>query len=98
MPPSIDIKLIFNKLHNIINYFKDKPFLIYSDTNARHTIWGDHIHNSRGIDLYDFTIENNLIILNDNCDFTFELFNSSNGKSVIDLAISNSKMLKYISN
>lgn len=48
MSPSKDISTSLNHLILILECFNNKPILICSDTNARHTIWLDNLVNARG--------------------------------------------------
>ena len=64
-------------------------WIILTDSNGRHTEWGDKIINKRGVEIYNFIQENVLEIENITTDPTFE--NTRNGKSNIDITITNIK-------
>jgi len=67
-----------------------------ADSNSRSTTWNDKITNPRGKKLEEFIASNHLHVINeDNGKTTFQ---SSRGKSNIDLTITNNQMLADVKN
>ena len=60
-----------------------KDVVIVGDFNSRHVLWGDSISNDRGKQLTTFISQQNLTCISPNTN----TFVSSNGGSVIDLAL-----------
>ena len=79
-------EVIAEHLDQAIEYCKKRQFanLIGIDSNAHSDIWG-HGNNKRGNDLVDYKIQEGLQIHNQGKEYTYE---SSTGKSVIDLTLS----------
>ena len=75
-----------DKIKKAIEYCKKRIFVILLgiDSNAHSDIWG-HNNNKRGNDLVDYIIQEGLEIHNKGKEYTYE---SSTGKSVIDLTLS----------
>jgi hypothetical protein len=66
------------------------------DSNSRSTAWHDRITNHRGRMMEDFLASNQLHILNEGRTTT--TFQSSRGKSNIDMTVANSQMVANIWN
>jgi len=69
--------------------------IIAIDSNSRSTAWHDRITNHRGRVIEDFLASNQLHIRNEGRTTNFQ---SSRGKSNIDLTIANSQMVANIWN
>ena len=65
-----------------------------TDSNSRSTTWNDKITNPRGRKLEDFVASIHLHVINEDNERT--TFQSSRGKSKIDLTITNIQMLRDI--
>ena len=72
------------------------PLITCSDTNSRHTLWGDKICNSRGEQLLDFLNGVDLTWANKGSTPTFA--NSRGQESLIDITITNNKGFDLIDN
>ena len=70
--------------------------IIAVDSSSRSTAWHDRITNHRGRMMEDFLASNQLHILNEGR--TTKNFQSSRGKSNLDLTIANSQMVANIVN
>jgi len=66
------------------------------DSNSRSTMWNDKITNLRGKKLEEFVASHHLHIINEENERT--TFQSTRGKSNIDLTITNDQMLTYVKN
>lgn len=77
-----DIDSDLLKIDSILKYAKGKSLLLAMDSNARSTTWNDKLSNSRGKNLEEFIIRNQLHILNNNKDiYTFQ---TATGSSNVD--------------
>ena len=84
------------KIKNIIDGNPGNGIIFLVDSNARSKLWYDIQTNPRGQTVEDFIITNNLYLANNNIDKpTFE---TNWGRSWVDLTLTNSRLLKYISN
>lgn len=91
----IDKDLI--QLNKVIDKFKDRFIIITTDSNSRHTLWGDKISNNRGNDLLEFILQNKLNIINienPNITFTKQVIEQNSNSfsirtSAIDLTLTN---------
>lgn len=92
MHPTSKIETALNFLSEIILEFSDRRIIIQSDTNARHPTWDHDDSNSRGELLFDFILENGLIVTNEDSISTFYTRRDEViFKSVVDLSICNRK-------
>ena len=97
MPPSDDIETALSFLSEILLEFNDHPIIILSDTNARHKAWHQGDTNSRGDVLFDFILEHNLIVSNEDTTPTFYTIRDSVlFKSAIDLCICNQRAYRFV--
>lgn len=69
--------------------------IIGSDVNAHSRIWGDKKKDARGKRVYEFLLENNLILLNTGSKATFRCGTKT---SIIDLTICSKRIYKYLNN
>ena len=69
------------------------PLIIATDTNSRHTVWGDKLTNPRGRKLLEFISSQSLHISNKGTDPTFR---SKQGSSLIDLTLFNNSASNII--
>ena len=84
IPPDLPNDIVREYFPRLINSLV-APFIICTDTNARHPLWGSHSSDARGNILSELVEEYSLVVLN-NDEPTFI---SHNGKfSHIDLTIS----------
>lgn len=91
-----------NKIKEIIEYCKltRKEFIIAGDFNSSNTIWGSKKSNSRGVNLVDYIISEDLNIANVGNKPTWsDNWLDPNGKqSVIDLTLSSHGIARKIHN
>ncbi len=86
LPPS---ELISDKIETLtqdINILKPKYLVIGGDTNAKSKFWFNTTNNTRGDEMIDFMVQENLILLNDS---NLPTFLTSYGQSHIDLTLTN---------
>lgn len=89
-----DIENGLNVITSITQYVKTEKLLITVDSNSRSAMWHDIMTNARGKKLEEFIVASSLFIINeDNYGFTFE---SSRGKSKIDITLSSSNFCSYL--
>jgi hypothetical protein len=88
----IGIKL--QRLEQIIEFTKGAKLIMAVDSNARSTTWHDTTANKRGKMMEDFIASNQLHIVNE--DSPRRTFQSSRGKSNVDLTIVNNQMLAEV--
>ena len=67
-----------------------------TDSNSRSTTWNDKITKPRGKNFEEFVASHHLYVINEDNERT--IFQSSSGKSNIDLTITNNEMLTEIKN
>lgn len=89
-----DIDMDFNKLDNILKFQNGTGVLIAVDSNARSSMWHDRITNDRGRDMEAYLSVNNIFIMNEKSDIT--TFESSTGKSNVDLTLSNACLVQSL--
>lgn len=83
------------KIDDMIAYNTGVGLVIAMDSNARSSLWHDTVTNTRGKDMEEFLVSNNLYLLNEgNQGPTFE---NSQGKSRVDLTITTSHLLPILS-
>mgnify|MGYP003623280371 CR=1 FL=1 len=91
-----DIGKDIEKAEKIIKLANGKGLLLALDTNARSKTWYDVTMNQRGKTFEEFLLTNNLYLANENTGIpTFE---STRGRSWIDLTLSNGILAKKIRN
>ena len=94
--PKQELSPILNFLQSIIDNV-NKPIVIMSDTNSHNTAWNDSTSDSRGEELLDFMIGNDLIVANGDSESTFYTIRESKVyESLIDLCICNPKAYSTI--
>ena len=93
-PIDRDIKRDLETIEEIIRLTKGEGLLLAIDSNARSKIWSDTYTNARGRALEEYIITRDLLIMNEDSDVpTFE---SSRGRSWIDLTLCNSTQAQKI--
>jgi ribonuclease HI len=96
LPIDRDIERDLEIIEEITRLTKGEGLLLALDSNARSKIWSDTHTNARGRAMEEFIITRNLTIMNEVTEVpTFE---SSRGRSWIDLTLCNSKLAKKIRN
>jgi hypothetical protein len=90
-----DIEEDIRQLEKVMDYTKGNGLLIAVDSNARSKMWHDTITNQRGTILEEFQICNDLYVLNEATKTP--TFQSNRGSSRIDLTITNSRLVRYVS-
>ena len=88
-----DIKINIRKTERILDSLKGHGLIIGVDSNARSKTWYDVITNQRGKELEEFLTINNLHIVNEKSEPTFE---TMRGKSYIDLTITNNQLIRRV--
>jgi len=84
------------KIETILQFTKGEKLIMVADSNSRSTTWNDKITTPRGKKMEEFVASNHMHVINeDNGRTTFQ---SSRGKSNIDLTITNNQMLADIKN
>ncbi len=78
--------------HDLVKFCQDAkhPLVIGADTNAHSPLWGGGECNPRGEELTDFCLTNDLVVLNQGADNTFE---TTRGGSIIDVTLVNARAL-----
>lgn len=89
-----DINMDFNKLDNILKFHSGTGVLIAVDSNARSSMWHDRTTNDRGRDMEAYLCVNNLFLMNEKSDVT--TFESSTGKSNVDLTLTNACFVRSL--
>jgi len=89
-----DIEKDIRQLEKVINYTKGKGLIIAVDSKSRSKMWHDTITNQRG-KILEFLICNELYILNEATETP--TFQCNWGSSRIDPTITNSRLVRYIS-
>jgi hypothetical protein len=90
LPIDRDIERGLETIEEIIRLTKGKGLLLALDSNARSKIWSDTYTNARGRAMEEYIITRDLLIMNGDSDVpTFE---SSRGRSWIDLTLCNSTL------
>ena len=84
------------KPDNILQYTSGNSILITMDSNSRSSTWHDTQTNERGREMEEFLITRQLFIHNEKSELT--TFQSSRGKSNVDLTISNGNLFGEIKN
>jgi len=72
-----------------------QPLIIGADANAHHSLWGCNTNNKRGEYLYDFILNNNIVVCNRGNSPTF--LNSLTSQ-IIDVTLTNSAGCDMVSN
>ena len=90
-----DIEEDIRQLEKVMDYTKGNGLLIAVDSNARSKMWYDTITNQRWKILEEFLICNDLYVLNEAT--ATPTFQSKRGSSHIDLTITNSRLVRYVS-
>jgi sugar/nucleoside kinase (ribokinase family) len=83
------------QLEKVLDYTKENGVIIAVDSNARSKMWHDTITNQRGKILEEFLICNDLYVMNEATETL--TFQSNRGSSHTDLTITNSKLVRYVS-
>ena len=83
-----------NSINDILQIAKTSGILITMDSNSRSRMWFDKLTNARGKKLEEFLISKQLFVVNEKNEM--KTFQSSWGSSIIDLTISNNKLLKEV--
>ena len=91
LPPGLKIGPMLLRLDRLI---RDKKCILSGDFNARSSLWGDRVTDSRSAEVSDFILTNNLHLCNDGLIPTFE---TVNGKSFIDLTLTSDTLRELIS-
>ena len=93
----LDIKkeVVGDKLEEIVSYSSANkiPILAGFDTNCHSTIWGCDENNNRGDLLEEFTLQNNLCVINKGYEKTFV---SHLGSSIIDVTFASNDILSLV--
>ena len=89
-----DINLDMRKIDNMIIFTKGLGMLLAMDSNARSSMWHDVLTNARGKQLEEFISANNLYLINEDSSST--TYESSRGKSNIDLTVTNSHLVSEV--
>jgi len=82
------------KIEAIIQHAHNAGILIAMDSNARSSSWHDILTNGRGRTLEEFLTSQQLYIMNEDSYLT--TFQSSKGKSNIDITITNYRLLSAV--
>ena len=90
-----DIEEDIRQLGKVMDYTKGNGLIIAVDSNARSKMWHDTITNQRGKILEEFIICNDLYVLNEATETP--TFQSNRGSSRIDLTITNSRLVRSVS-
>ena len=94
IPIDQDIEWDLGTIEEIIRLTKGEMLLLALDKNARSKIWSDTYTNARGRALEEYIITRDLLIMNEDSDVpTFE---SSRGRSWIDLTLCNNTLAQKI--
>lgn len=65
------------------------PIIMGADANAHHHIWGSSDTNTRGECIFDFILDNNLVVLNQGSEPTFAI---SNRQEVLDITLASESL------
>lgn len=95
-----DIQIDLNRLKPIVEKYSDKKVIILTDSNAKHSAWGNASNHKRGELMFDFIEENQLKLLNDTSygpTFTKQAIEQNTDeihtrKSFIDLSLVNENL------
>ena len=90
-----DIEEAIRQLEKVMAYTKGNGLLTAMDSNARSKVWHDTITYPCGKILEEFLICNDLYVLNEAT--ATPTFQSKRGSSHIDLTITNSRLVRYVS-
>jgi hypothetical protein len=90
-----DIEKYIRQLEKLMDYTKENSLIIATDSNARSRMWHDTITNQCGKILEEFLIYNDLYVLNEATETP--TFQSNRGSSRNDLTITNSRLVRYVS-
>jgi hypothetical protein len=82
------------QLEKVVDYTKGNRLIIAADSNARSKMWHDSITNQRG-NILEFLSCNDFYVVNEATETP--TFQSNRGSSCIDLTITNSRLVRYIS-
>lgn len=85
VPPSAPIDEMINKIEFYMNNYLNRNLILVGDLNAKHPLWGNQRSDFRCDYLLEFFNKNDWTILND--PNSLLTFNSTTGKSCIDLVI-----------
>lgn len=87
LPPGDSVDTHMSFLQELVTKHKGLDVIILGDFNAKSSMWGSLLHKTHicGVDLLDFCVQHDLIIINDAISVT--LFQSVRGDSWIDLAL-----------
>jgi hypothetical protein len=89
-----DTEEYIRQLETVNDYTKGNGLIIGIDSNARGKMWHDTITKQRGKILEEFLICNDLYVLN---EVTETPFQSNRLSCCIDLTITNSRLVRYVS-
>ena len=78
-------------MESILQFIKGGKLIVGVNSNSRSTVWHDKITNIRGKKLEEFVASHHLHVINEENKRT--TFQSTRGKSNIDLTITNNQML-----
>ena len=90
-----DIEEDIRQLEKVRDYTKGNGLFIAVDSNARSKMWHDIVTNQRGEILVEFIICKDLYVMNEATETP--TFQSIRGSSRIDLTITNSKLVRFVS-
>jgi hypothetical protein len=90
-----DIEDDIRQLEKVLDYTKGNGLIIAMDSNARSKMWHDITTNQRGKLLEEYLICKDLYVLNEATETP--TFHSNRGSSRIDLTITNSRLVRYVS-
>ena len=90
-----DIEEDIRQLDKVVDYTKGNGLIIAVDSNARRKMWHDTVTNQRGKILEEFTICNDLYVVNEANETP--TCQSKRGSGRIDLTISSSKLVRFVS-
>jgi hypothetical protein len=94
LPIDREIERDLGTIEEIIRLTKGEGLLLALDSNARSTIWSDTNTNARGRAMEDYIITRDLLVMN--MDSDVPTFESSRGRSWIDLTLCSSKLAQKI--
>ncbi|GBM42202.1 Retrovirus-related Pol polyprotein from type-1 retrotransposable element R1 [Araneus ventricosus] len=92
-PPKEDLHHTLEELENSLLIPHDRV-LITGDFNSKSPVWGSDIEDERGRQLMEFVLSKGLAIVND--EDTIPTFEGSQGRSWVDITISDPELLENI--
>jgi ribonuclease HI len=89
-----DIKSKIAKIEEILKFGEGKDLIMAVDSNSRSQVWHDKQTNARGRILGEYLSSRDLNIMNEESELT--TFQSTRGRSNIDITITNNSLLKKV--